>query len=69
MAKALVVYCTRTGETKKIAELYHIPLVDLKAHIPKNREFFLDDCHYTAKGNQLVAETIFEFIKNKKIIE
>lgn len=57
------------SETKKIAELHHIPLVDLEAHVPKNREFFLDDCHYTAKGNQLVAETLFEFIKNHKVIK
>ena len=57
------------SETKKIAEIHHIPLVDLEAHIPKNREFFYDDFHYTAKGNQLMAETLFEFITKNNIIE
>jgi lysophospholipase L1-like esterase len=57
------------SETKKIAEFHHIPLVDLEAHIPKNRKYFYDDFHYTEKGNQLMAETLFEFIKNNKIIE
>ncbi|MFX0199077.1 MAG: SGNH/GDSL hydrolase family protein [Candidatus Hodarchaeota archaeon] len=55
--------------TEKIAEIHHIPLVDLEAHVPKNRAFFYDDFHYTEKGNQLIAETLFEFIKNNKIIE
>ncbi len=57
------------SETKKIAEIYNIPLVDLEARVPKNLDYFLDDCHYTEKGNQLIAETIFEFIKNNKLIE
>jgi hypothetical protein len=57
------------SETKKIAELHHIPLVDLEANIPKNGTFFYDDFHYTEKGNKLMAETLFEFIKNNKIIE
>jgi hypothetical protein len=55
--------------TKKIAEIHQIPLVNLEAHIPKNGKYFYDDFHYTANGNQLMAETLFEFIKNNKIIE
>jgi lysophospholipase L1-like esterase len=57
------------SETKKISELYNIALIDLEACVPKNQEYFSDDCHYTPKGNQLIAETIFEFIKKNEIIK
>jgi lysophospholipase L1-like esterase len=57
------------SETKRIAALHDIPLIDLEPQVPKNHEYFLDDCHYTPKGNQRVAETIFEFVVGKNIIE
>ncbi|MEJ2705636.1 MAG: SGNH/GDSL hydrolase family protein [Sedimentisphaerales bacterium] len=57
------------AKTKRIAALHRIPLIDLEARVPKNQDYFVDDCHYTVKGNQLIAETIFEFIKAKDIIE
>ena len=56
-------------DPKEFQEFFHVPLVDLEAHVPKNQNYFFDDCHYTKKGNQKVARTIFEFIKSKKLIE
>lgn len=57
------------GETKELAEDYNIPLIDLESRIPKNKEYFFDDFHYTEKGNALMAKEIFEHLIANKIIE
>jgi len=31
-------------------------------------EMYLDFCHYSAKGNQIVAETFFNFLKKKQLL-
>ncbi len=56
------------GKTKSIAARYRIPLLDLDAKIPKTEEYFWDSCHYTEKGNALVAKELFEFIQKGRFI-
>ncbi|MBN1186254.1 MAG: SGNH/GDSL hydrolase family protein [Bacteroidales bacterium] len=48
--------------TKMVAEQHQVPLIDLEMKVPKTKQYFLDDCHYTAEGNALVAQTVFEFL-------
>ncbi len=56
-------------EIKNIAKEYNISLIDLETKISKRDKYFLDDCHYTEKGNALVAKIIFEFLVNNKLLE
>lgn len=55
--------------TKEIAEENDVSFVDLDKSVPKNLEYFIDDVHYTDKGNETVAETLYKFITTKNIIE
>jgi hypothetical protein len=48
--------------TERIAKQHHVPMIDLEAEIPKTKQYFLDDCHYTEEGNALVANVIFDFL-------
>ncbi len=52
--------------TREIAERYKVPLIELEANIPKTKEYFFDDCHYTKKGNELVANIILIFLSSMK---
>ncbi len=55
--------------TKEIAAEHQIPLIDLEAKIPKTGEFMWDDCHYTKKGNLLVAQEIYDFLTKGNYLE
>ena len=55
--------------TKRIAGEYGIPFIDLASKIPRTREYFFDDCHYTIKGNALIAQELFMFIAHNQLIE
>jgi hypothetical protein len=48
--------------TKKIAAETGVHFVDLDAAMPKTIEHMYDDCHYTAKGNELIAEELAKAI-------
>ena len=55
-------------KTKSIAREYHVPMIDLEKVVPKSGEFFVDDIHYTDKGNAVIAHEITAFlIKNHYI--
>ncbi len=44
---------------EKLAETYHLSYVPLDSLIPKSLDIFYDDCHFTDKGNRVVAEVIY----------
>jgi len=48
--------------TKKIAAENDVRLVDLDAAMPKTTEYLYDDCHYTARGNELIAAQLAEAV-------
>lgn len=54
--------------TREIANRYKVPLIELEANLPKTKEYFFDDCHYTKKGNELVANIIFDFLIQNNLI-
>ena len=43
---------------RAFAQARGLLLIDLERVVPKDLEHLYDDCHYTAKGNALIAETI-----------
>jgi lysophospholipase L1-like esterase len=45
-------------EIRRFASERDLTLIDLDAAVPKDLEHFYDDCHFTALGNRVVAETI-----------
>ncbi len=51
-------------QNRQIAGDLGIPLVDLANLIPRNKEYFADNVHYTDKGACLVARTMADHIKN-----
>lgn len=44
--------------TRQIAAESKVHFIDLEQAMPKTIEYMYDDCHYTAKGNELVAEQL-----------
>lgn len=54
--------------SKKIANKNNIQFVDLASQIPKKDEYFLDDVHFTEKGNKKVADVLYTFIVNNHLI-
>ena len=54
--------------TKEVALRKQIPYLDLDAKVPKIAANFTDDFHYSLAGNVIVAEALFEFLKEKKLL-
>jgi hypothetical protein len=48
--------------SKRIAELHEVPFIDLEKSVPKSLDYFIDDVHYTEKGNRVMAEVIAQNI-------
>jgi hypothetical protein len=55
--------------TRSIAQKFGVPLIDLDLRLPKSGEYLWDDCHYTAKGNVLVSDQVFNFIVSNQLVE
>lgn len=55
--------------TSVIAKEYNIPFIDFASKVPKTLEYFSDDVHFTQKGNQQVADMLYEFIVENHIID
>lgn len=45
------------------ADRFGIPFVDLDDLIPKTLDYYFDDCHYTDKGSQAIADAIFPYLE------
>lgn len=46
--------------TRRLAEEYNIPCIDLAQEMPKSTEYFYDSMHFTKAGAQKVGEIIWE---------
>lgn len=55
--------------TVEVAREHGLPLIDLESRIPKTTDAFLDDVHYTAEGNALVAGTIADFLVEQGLVK
>jgi hypothetical protein len=55
-------------ETARVAKEHGIPLIDLESQIPKTTDYFLDDVHYTDKGNALIAQTISAYLIQQDLV-
>lgn len=68
--KSLTDGLTTTNDiTKKLAEEYQIPFVDLEKAVPKTSNYFTDDVHYTSLGDQKVAEAVAATIIQSGYVE
>lgn len=56
-------------QVREIAAAEDVPLVDLDRLIPKEGEYFFDDCHFTEPGNARVAQEMFEALVEAGVIE
>ena len=65
MIRGMRAFNSATAET---AEKYGVPLIDLDAGVPKSADYFLDDVHYTASGNALIAKLISDYLIQNFII-
>jgi lysophospholipase L1-like esterase len=54
---------------RAVAEAHAIPLFDLPAIIPKSRQYFYDDCHFTNEGVAFTARSLAVFIREKNILQ
>jgi lysophospholipase L1-like esterase len=54
---------------KNIAESNEVPFVDFASVLPQNLSYFEDDVHYTKKGSELVAKSLFEKIVSLQLID
>jgi lysophospholipase L1-like esterase len=55
--------------TFEIAKKYDIPFIDLVKAIPVSDEYLTDDVHYTDKGDEKVAQTVYEEIVKSGYLE
>ncbi|MBI5045042.1 MAG: SGNH/GDSL hydrolase family protein [Candidatus Levybacteria bacterium] len=54
--------------SEKISKEYGVSFVDIESHIPKTSTYFVDDVHFTKKGNEKVADIIFGFLTENNIL-
>ncbi|NOZ67828.1 MAG: SGNH/GDSL hydrolase family protein [Deferribacteres bacterium] len=56
---------------KKICEERNIPFLDLLPVMRENREknLFYDQCHPTFTGNTIIAEALYKFLKNSRLLD
>lgn len=50
---------------QKVSEKFNAPYVDMDKKIPKNLQYFFDDCHLTDLGNVKVADVIFPVVEKQ----
>jgi lysophospholipase L1-like esterase len=55
-------------ETQTVAQENNVMFVDLASQIPENLSYFFDGFHYTEKGNEQIANLLFNFIVSKQLI-
>ncbi len=54
--------------TKRIAVDNELLFVDLDKGVPKNLNYFLDNVHYTEKGNAQIAELLYNVIVSNELL-
>lgn len=53
----------------RVAAEASVPFVDLEARVPKTREHFVDDFHYTEAGNRIIAQAFFETVVSSGLLD
>jgi lysophospholipase L1-like esterase len=53
---------------RRMSRKYDIPLVDLDRILPKSLEMFFDDCHFTQKGSDRVAEALSGYFERTLLL-
>jgi lysophospholipase L1-like esterase len=66
MIRAMDAY---NDHVRAIAAEHGVPLVNLDRLIPKQGEYFFDDCHFTETGNARVAQEMFRALVEQGVIE
>lgn len=56
------------NSTKIIAKKNNVNFIDLDRSIPKTLDYYTDEVHYTEKGNQKIADILFNYILENRII-
>jgi len=54
---------------RTVATSEHATLADPDARVPKDLTHFTDDCHFTAQGSRVVAQTIAEAIRGAGLLD
>jgi hypothetical protein len=54
---------------RRVAEEYHLPLVDIDGSIPKTLEYFGDNFHYTNKGAEFIAKNFYDLLNHCQLIK
>ena len=49
----------------RISDIFKVPYIDLDKRIPKNLQYFFDDCHFTDLGNIEIANEIFPEVEEQ----
>jgi hypothetical protein len=55
--------------TRRVAEDMGAGFVDLDAAMPKTLEYFYDDVHYTRRGAEVVAQTLYEHLVGEGLVD
>jgi lysophospholipase L1-like esterase len=54
--------------SRQIAEAAHVDYLDFDAAVPKTSEYFTDDVHLTAKGYEIQAQLVYEWLLRSRLI-
>ena len=55
--------------TKQVALENSVPFIDLDKKVPKNLNYFVDSVHYTERGNEAIADSLFDYIVRNNLIK
>lgn len=55
--------------SRRVAREAGVPFVDLESLVPKNLEHFVDDVHYTEKGNAIIAAAFARAVTESGFLE
>jgi lysophospholipase L1-like esterase len=53
---------------RTLADAKDVPFLDFERAVPKTREYFSDDVHLTAAGNEILARMVFDWIVGHSLI-
>jgi hypothetical protein len=54
---------------RRIAREQNVAFIDLDNSIPKTQEYFRGNYHYTNKGAEIIAKSIYDMLIQSKLIK
>jgi lysophospholipase L1-like esterase len=54
---------------KRMTQTHHLFFIDNDCVIPKTKEYFVDNFHYTDKGAEVIAKNIHHFFEHSKLLK